>query len=114
MMLLRSLCFVVKEPATTEIYPLSLPDALPILAEDRDGRSGRLRVQLAKAASSRFSAGVTSCWGRRRNRRLDLRPDRKSTRLNSSHANTSYAVFRLKTRIGQKEPGDGGRHGRRD
>src|SRR3712207_7037752 len=35
-------------------------------------------------------------------RRLELRQDRKSTRLNSSHANISYAVFCLKKKICQK------------
>src|SRR5947209_9921156 len=45
----------------------------------RDGRAGRLR----RGSRGRGDSG--SAW-----------PDRKSTRLNSSHANISYAVFCLK------------------
>src|SRR5438132_10905642 len=62
--------------ATTEIYTLSLHDALPISdagAGERDRRAHYLR----------------------RARGLHLR-DRKSTRLNSSHTVISYAVFCLK------------------
>src|SRR2546428_3563349 len=68
--------FFFNDTATTEIYTLSLHDALPIYPDDRSWRKLR-------CASS------------------DLRPtrsprDRKSTRLNSSHDQISYAVFCLK------------------
>src|SRR3712207_8827049 len=42
------------------------------------------------------SARVVRCWVKSRNERNPYRIDRKSTRLNSSHANISYAVFCLK------------------
>src|SRR3712207_8023249 len=80
--------------ATTEIYALSLHDALPI--------SGDLRV------GGTIHAVFTSTWtGQGRvevcdaphHLLLTMEPgtdeDRKSTRLNSSHANISYAVFCL-------------------
>src|SRR5947209_14201272 len=76
------LCFFFfNAPAPTEIYTLSLHDALPILRP----RAGLL-LWLLRLLSVRVRA-----------LRL-LRPglDRKSTRLNSSHANISYAVFCLK------------------
>src|SRR6478672_12890832 len=66
--------FFFNDTATTEIYTLSLHDALPIPA--RSWRSW-------PTSSSRRVA--------RRRRR-----DRKSTRLNSSHDQSSYAVFCLK------------------
>src|SRR6476620_12287949 len=77
--------FFFNDTATTEIYTLSLHDALPI---------------------SRLPA-ATEVPGPRRRARRDRhlllqrqarrgRRDRKSTRLNSSHANISYAVFCLK------------------
>src|SRR5476651_1114807 len=67
--------FFFNDTATTEIYTLSLHDALPIYDHDR-------HPQLALQSLEK---------------REDLRlEDRKSTRLNSSHANTSYAVFCLK------------------
>src|SRR3712207_8752797 len=98
------LFFFFNDTATTEIYTLSLHDALPILllvgeplhgddrAEDlllhqlvvlpQPGHDGRLDVEAAVADPA--AAGG------------DLGVDRKSTRLNSSHANISYAVFCLK------------------
>src|SRR5712664_4582117 len=66
------LFFFFNDTATTEIYPLSLHDALPI--------SGR--GQTHRHENPRCDAGM----GR----------DRKSTRLNSSHDQISYAVFCLK------------------
>src|SRR2546430_14755872 len=68
--------FFFNDTATTEIYTLSLHDALPIWRRPGDERL----------------AG-----GRPRDRaRRDARADRKSTRLNSSHSQISYAVFCLK------------------
>src|SRR3712207_8647550 len=71
--------FFFNDTATTEIYTLSLHDALPI-----SGVGVRLRA--CRLPHGRPRAGVAR--GRPR--------DRKSTRLNSSHANISYAVFCLK------------------
>src|SRR5215470_19654354 len=65
--------FFFNDTATTEIYTLSLHDALPI------------RVDVAHP----FEDPRTS-W------RLHITLDRKSTRLNSSHGSISYAVFCLK------------------
>src|SRR3712207_7605666 len=73
------------DTATTEIYTLSLHDALPIL--------GRLRQSVRCAYGS-----VARLREMRPARQVDavVDEDRKSTRLNSSHANISYAVFCLK------------------
>src|SRR5690606_40266134 len=80
------LFFVFNDPAPTEIYTLSLHDALPIWPDARRGveRSGRSRVRVRLQRSlAGFGTG--------------LEPgDRKSTRLNSSHVKISYAVFCLK------------------
>src|SRR6266436_7224068 len=72
-----SFFFFFNDTATTEIYTLSLHDALPISTRPR--RSHRART-------------------RRRPERSTPRAsrDRKSTRLNSSHGYISYAVFCLK------------------
>src|SRR5258707_7329933 len=70
--------FFFNDTATTEIYTLSLHDALPISEVARRQRRG------CDQPCALLSA-------RRQNRK-----DRKSTRLNSSHANISYAVFCLK------------------
>src|SRR5256885_11545650 len=84
------LFFFFNDTATTEIYTLSLHDALPIsTGHAGDGAGGRLAVQV-------------QCRRPRRLRRASLRGgpvrgrDRKSTRLNSSHLVISYAVFCLK------------------
>src|SRR2546422_9705269 len=81
--------FFFNDTATTEIYTLSLHDALPIC---------RCRRRRAGYASGRDSGDRRPVRRRRRPRRPDdLREqDRKSTRLNSSHGYISYAVFCLK------------------
>src|ERR1035441_2108321 len=71
--------FFFNDTGTPEIYPLSLPDALPISASFRSRHPAqtdpRPRVPWQPQATIR---------------------DRKSTRLNSSHLGISYAVFCLK------------------
>src|SRR5260221_13980159 len=85
--------FFFNDTATTEIYTLSLHDALPILpfqskADDAARRVGSfdrpfLRRDLRDAELSRAALAPHEI-------------DRKSTRLNSSHTVISYAVFCLK------------------
>src|SRR3712207_9589940 len=90
--------FFFNDTATTEIYTLSLHDALPIFTELAPGRH-RSPQEAPRAPGLKMKKGQDSkpwpfqrCSGWR-----SLRPqDRKSTRLNSSHANISYAVFCLK------------------
>src|SRR5438067_4886093 len=83
--------FSCHDPATTDIYTLSLHDALPIsaLGYDRDLRDP------ATASGRRVWLTTPPGWG---SIRLagDVLTDRKSTRLNSSHVSISYAVFCLK------------------
>src|SRR5258707_8436449 len=73
------LFFFFNDTATTEIYTLSLHDALPI--SDR---------------FSRLPTDLQPRTGRDAPASFPFPQDRKSTRLNSSHANISYAVFCLK------------------
>src|SRR5476649_509960 len=68
--------FFFNDTATPEIYTLSLHDALPICASFR------------QSAGNPIGTGGLG--------QFNLRPDRKSTRLNSSHTVISYAVFCLK------------------
>src|SRR5258705_1121682 len=79
--------FFFNDPATTEIYTLSLQrrssDLEPV---GRDQRLGRLRLG---APQHRLQTGHQLRWAERLG-------DRKSTRLNSSHLGISYAVFCLK------------------
>src|SRR3712207_7165733 len=82
------LFFFFNDTATTEIYTLSLHDALPIWATSRVSVLPRsARVTSTSRALNR--SGIAS-------RGNSTSTDRKSTRLNSSHANISYAVFCLK------------------
>src|SRR5207249_11387216 len=80
------LFFFLNKSATTEIYTLSLHDALPISRENIHGQ------RLVSRAGSR---GSQSAWLAHVVIR-DSGLDRKSTRLNSSHVSISYAVFCLK------------------
>src|SRR5258705_7698084 len=77
--------FFFNDTATTEIYTLSLHDALPILA-----KNGRIEGFLTRGGVMRLLQT-----------RLALEIDRKSTRLNSSHLGISYAVFCLKKKKNQ-------------
>src|SRR5947199_8177237 len=69
--------FFFNDTATTEIYTLSLHDALPIFPR---------RASVEGDAQGRGAVGDAGGGG----------GDRKSTRLNSSHLGISYAVFCLK------------------
>src|SRR3712207_7554571 len=86
--------FFFNDTATTEIYTLSLHDALPIYRRDPRVRGDRARDPV-RARVAEHHAGHAGLQGR--GDALDR--DRKSTRLNSSHANISYAVFCLKKKI---------------
>src|SRR3712207_9340435 len=87
---LSLLLFFFNDTATTEIYTLSLHDALPIL-QDAQQAIKLVRENAAKWGVDANKVGIVgfSAGGH-------LASDRKSTRLNSSHANISYAVFCLK------------------
>src|SRR5258707_6395874 len=80
--------FFFNDTATTEIYTLSLHDALPILPRIWRWASSERQTPPGSAIPSRRAAMLTP------SPKISL--DRKSTRLNSSHANISYAVFCLR------------------
>src|SRR5262245_63918116 len=86
---LSSFFFFFNDTATTEIYTLSLHDALPI-----SGSSRRACRIFARRRGGRMGRPVDA------SRRFIL--DRKSTRLNSSHLGISYAVFCLKKKKNTK------------
>src|SRR5438876_7215096 len=102
MLLLRFFFFM--DMASTEIYALSLHDALPICL--RAGvRAGRGRVFEPRGASPRAALAFPGARGceERRVGACGARRDRKSTRLNSSHPSISYAVFCLKKKKKQRQ-----------
>src|SRR5258705_10853244 len=76
------LFFFFNDTATTEIYTLSLHDALPICY--RRGHLGFSPEAMQLLVSASWPGNVRQLL------------DRKSTRLNSSHLGISYAVFCLK------------------
>src|SRR3712207_9145418 len=86
-------CFFFNDTATTEIYTLSLHDALPISRSASSSRHHKPTLlphyniphDLAEPDAVLCCLDCSSLYR-----------DRKSTRLNSSHANISYAVFCLK------------------
>src|SRR5688572_13749496 len=80
--------FLFIDTATTEIYTLSLHDALPISS------SGQLSIESTIASPSLSRSNVIKMSSLVFARDKD--GDRKSTRLNSSHSQISYAVFCLK------------------
>src|SRR5690349_25046226 len=76
--------FFFNDTATTEIYTLSLHDALPISLP----QSARLKMEAARNPMRP---------------EIDFALDRKSTRLNSSLVEISYAVFCLKKKKKKKK-----------
>src|SRR5690348_18356054 len=90
-----SVFFFFNDTATTEIYTLSLHDALPIswiklVLEETLGyeellAEGQAIPQTLKSEVAEYGETLRPDW-----------IDRKSTRLNSSHPSISYAVFCLK------------------
>src|SRR3712207_8992461 len=99
--------FFFNDTATTEIYTLSLHDALPIFHElvhvlgvyeyGHRGDVGELVVEDRLALHHRHRGDGPDVA-----QPQHPSPDRKSTRLNSSHANISYAVFCLKKKKNNK------------
>src|SRR2546422_649556 len=87
--------FFFNDTATTEIYTLSLHDALPI-SRPASGVSRPAH----EAGQTPGGEGPRRKWFAQRGPRRD----RKSTRLNSSHGYISYAVFCLKKKKQQQQP----------
>src|SRR2546429_8748494 len=82
--------FFFNDTATTEIYTLSLHDALPIFNDRANHRMLLRELEETLPLAARHGVpNVIAMFGNRRG-------DRKSTRLNSSHGYISYAVFCLK------------------
>src|SRR5690606_40972150 len=110
--LLHHSCFSFNDTATTEIYPLSLHDALPISQRAQPLSLVATKGHSNETAGDKPEEGgddVKSSWplwvglhtsynGRDRGSPTD----RKSTRLNSSHVKISYAVFCLKKKKKKK------------
>src|SRR5204862_7296501 len=84
-----SFFFFFTAPATTEIYTLSLHDALPIFPPPKNS-----------GAPHSSTAIWDSAW---HSTAPHIAVDRKSTRLNSSHVEISYAVFCLKKKKKKKQ-----------
>src|SRR5205085_7430518 len=112
LLLLHTLLFFFNDPPTTDIYTLSLHDALPIYLRDRPRDEGGDEVDDKHRHKHR--RGETN---QHAHRNLEYRQqhveqaviqrdshqrDRKSTRLNSSHSQISYAVFCLKKKKKKK------------
>src|SRR5256885_5990618 len=84
--------FFFNDTATTEIYTLSLHDALPIYPLGKHDQS-----KLYKPSMGCFLNKYVFCLGHSSYLEVWVMSlDRKSTRLNSSHLVISYAVFCLK------------------
>src|SRR5438270_9252230 len=89
------------EPPTAATYTLSLHDALPILPVGGDElHLGHLRAQpfldVREVRDARHDEEALAAAVMFAQQRLAQHQDRKSTRLNSSHSQISYAVFCLK------------------
>src|SRR3712207_8686220 len=111
--MMNDLLFLIfNDTTTTEIYTLSLHDALPISPQRLPEGAGDRARRPQRTAVEHWPAG-------RRYRpapRLGQpwrRPDRKSKRLKSSHANRSYAGISVEEKK-ERKTGKGGRFGKRE
>src|SRR5256885_14464284 len=94
---LRLSFFFFNDTATTEIYTLSLHDALPIYDQDSQPKIAHSQSRSAREERGQPVGAFSKLRPDRRADKLSaLLSDRKSTRLNSSHLVISYAVFCLK------------------
>src|SRR5262245_64989794 len=91
---LSALFFFVTAPSPSEIYTLSLHDALPISLGCRAAAAFVLGQARQDQRALDTLGGAPHRFGERQ--------DRKSTRLNSSHLGISYAVFCLKKKKKKK------------
>src|SRR3712207_8204516 len=94
------LLFFFNDTATTEIYTLSLHDALPIFprafAHPFCSPPSAIRHHCSREHEDRKYGLFALVLFLSTGNSVGISLDRKSTRLNSSHANISYAVFCLK------------------
>src|SRR5437868_11701245 len=93
--------FSLHDPATTEIYPLSLHDALPICAGHPAIGDCAQPAQREEQRPNEWSRPAFRQWTAEPCGADEAKPGAvvarsKSTRLNSSHVSISYAVFCLK------------------
>src|SRR5436305_11279298 len=90
-MLCHDIFFLFNDPSTSEIYTLSLHDALPIWNGISLGLVDNTANAFSIAEGSNNYLNINTT-----NTSENVSLDRKSTRLNSSHVRISYAVFCLK------------------
>src|SRR5256885_13178569 len=102
--------FFFNDTATTEIYTLSLHDALPISLNPPDFSRKPRHTMAALICGSLAFDNIMTFEGRFADQILPDQlhilnvSDRKSTRLNSSHLVISYAVFCLKKQQNRPRP----------
>src|SRR2546422_2346807 len=88
--------FFFNDTATTEIYTLSLHDALPICLRSSAGDMRNRSGPISPLSSGTLPGQISRTKGSAATADQATIKDRKSTRLNSSHGYISYAVFCLK------------------
>src|SRR5258708_16553911 len=101
--------FFFNDTATTEIYTLSLHDALPIFLDGIGLAFGTNKIGIARPLFVIIEQPVREAINEyndiqdKKFMEAAKKEDRKSTRLNSSHQIISYAVFCLKKKIKRPE-----------
>src|SRR5688572_33212697 len=102
-MILKKRFFFFNQPAPTEIYTLSLHDALPI-SPPRGAKAQEAPAPGTRTVTTNGTVPtlIGDAAAVQRNADGTAEADRKSTRLNSSHSQISYAVFCLKKKNQQK------------
>src|SRR3712207_8470462 len=92
---------MIRRPPRSTLFPYTTLFRSPLQLPVRRHRRRRHFARVQDPLAQQFGVGAAGGGGERVPQQADARtrvaePDRKSTRLNSSHANISYAVFCLK------------------
>src|SRR3712207_8784060 len=93
------LLFFFNDTATTEIYTLSLHDALPISLARSRAPVARISIGFSWSSAAIGVSGLPNTLATCRGAARIASHDRKSTRLNSRHANIFYSLFCLKKQL---------------
>src|SRR2546427_1216312 len=92
---------MIRRPPRSTLFPYTT--LFRSRVREKAGRRPDLRGNLASTPTGALPPGLFACGPRARS---DRQRDRKSTRLNSSHSQISYAVFCLKKKKKQRETDD--------
>src|SRR5438874_7412327 len=100
--IIRCYYLIIRQPLRSTLFPYTTLFRSPATCDDRSD-SDPYGSETSDPSSDRIrSAGRSGCSAAITSNQSSAQLDRKSTRLNSSHVEISYAVFCLKKKISKR------------